>query len=366
MHIYLVEPDHPINYPNLALMKISTQHKRQGDTVQYIKGIPNPDAEYQQPNIIYISTLFTYYSKKIIDCINYYKNNYPKSKIVVGGIFATLMPEYLEQKTGIKPFVGHSKELDALPPDYSLVPIFTSYSPKIKKWADFSMLFSTRGCPNQCGFCAVNMLEPDYHIIENWREAIDLSKSCVMFQDNNLTSFPFDHFINVMEFVRQHKLKACFNNGFDARKLTDDQIDLMARIKWIRSGLRLAFDNMSQDGYVQRAIEKLIKKGVSRDKFMIFCLYNYTDTFDEAMYRCSEMRKLGVRPFPEVYYPLDKLDKKRYVSPQWTYVQISDFLGYWFMMGNYKKKTWEEFVAEQKKLNRKRRIPKSQASVSFE
>jgi hypothetical protein len=34
MHIYLVEPDHPINYPNLALMKIATQHKRQGDTIQ--------------------------------------------------------------------------------------------------------------------------------------------------------------------------------------------------------------------------------------------------------------------------------------------------------------------------------------------
>lgn len=362
MHVYLVEPDIPLRYPNLALMKLSTHHKRLGDTIEYVKGLPSK-LENQTPDIIYISTLFTYYSEKTIRCINRFKERYPSATVIVGGIFATLMPEYLEQKTDIIPFVGYSKELDNLSPDYSLIPIFTQHSPKIKKWADFSMLFSTRGCPNQCGFCAVNQLEPDYHIIENWREAIDLSKSCVMFQDNNLTSFPFDHFKAVMEFVRHRKLKACFNNGFDARKLTEDQMDLMSKIKWTRSGLRLAFDNMSQDGYVQRAIEKLIKKGVPKDKFLIFCLYNYTDTIEEAMYRCSEMRKLGVRPFPEVYYPLDKLDKKRYVSPQWTYEQISDFLIYWFLMGNYKNKTWDEFIEEQKKLNRKRRIPKPHSTV---
>lgn len=49
MHIYLVEPDHPINYPNLALMKIAAQHKRQGDTIQYTKGIPNDNTATNLP-----------------------------------------------------------------------------------------------------------------------------------------------------------------------------------------------------------------------------------------------------------------------------------------------------------------------------
>jgi len=66
--VFLVEPDYVIKYPNLALMKFSAKHKKKGDKVYYIKGIKHPNVV---PDIIYISTMFTYYAKKTIETINY-------------------------------------------------------------------------------------------------------------------------------------------------------------------------------------------------------------------------------------------------------------------------------------------------------
>ena len=68
------------------------------------------------------------------------------------------------------------------------------------------------------------------------------------------------------------------------------------------------------------------------------------------MYRMSEMRKLKVRPYPQVYAPLDKLSKKPiYVSPNWTLKLIREFRQYWLLGGQYKNKTFEQHLAERGK-----------------
>ena len=347
-HILLVEPDFQIRYPNLALMKISTKHKKLGDTVTYVKG-----EDYfldNKPDKIYISTMFTYYSEETIRCINFYKHFFKDAEVIVGGIFATLMPDYIKEKTGIEPKVGCFEELDRLTPDYEIVSEMIKYSPYIKKWEDFSILFSTRGCPRGCAFCAVNTLEPIPSIIPNWKELVDLKKKNVMFQDNNLTAMPFEHFKKVLEFIIDNKLKACFNNGFDCRLLTDEHMKLMAKVKWYPGGLRLAFDNMSEDKYIQKTIKKLLELGVSKSAFLIFCMFNFKDDFKEAMYRLSEMRELGVRPYPQVYAPLDKLTKKPiFISDNWTLQLIREFRQYWILAGNHKYKTFEQFLTEKGK-----------------
>ena len=98
----LVEPDYKVKYPNLALCKISTKLKQDGHNVTFYKGklkrnLDNWDIHY---DYIYITSLFTYESDVVIDTINYYKRCFKSSEIIVGGIFATLMPEYLKEKTG--------------------------------------------------------------------------------------------------------------------------------------------------------------------------------------------------------------------------------------------------------------------------
>ena len=108
-NVLLVEPAYNNPYPPLGLLKISTWHKRKGDIVQLIKDTQHNKAidEFQEKercyknlkddyDDIYITSLFTYQAYYVVDSIRYYKSKFPKSRIKVGGIMATLIPEYIK------------------------------------------------------------------------------------------------------------------------------------------------------------------------------------------------------------------------------------------------------------------------------
>ena len=54
-----------------------------------VKGEVIPEKE---PNVVYITSLFTYAWKPVHRAVKYYKRKFPKAKIVLGGIYASLMP----------------------------------------------------------------------------------------------------------------------------------------------------------------------------------------------------------------------------------------------------------------------------------
>jgi len=352
--VFLVEPDYVIKYPNLALMKFSAKHKKKGDKVYYIKGIKHPNVV---PDIIYISTMFTYYAKKTIETINYYKQFSEEifnSELFVGGIFASLMPDYIYKYTGIKPIVGFIEELDRTKPDYSLVYDMIKVNKNVKKYKDYSMLFTMRGCKRRCPFCAVKTLEPKMIIYDNWKDLVDLNKPNIMISDNNITTAPIEHFKDVMNFLIKHNLKANFNNGFDCRVLTDEHIYYMSKVRWDNYGLRLAFDNMSEDGYIQKAIKKLLKLGVPRSAFLIFCMYNFMDTPEEAYYRLNEIYKLGVYQYPQIYRPLDStVPGIRYTGKHWDLELVKIFRKYWLFGSNYRHKDINDFLRENNYFKRR-------------
>ena len=153
MNILMVEPSYLAKFPPLGLMKYSSWHKSKGDDVDFFKGMKPNRKDY---DIIYITTLFSWHSPLVIETIKYYQTNYT-AEIKVGGIFATLMPDYIEQKTGIRPVCGYSKELDELLPDYEL-------AKKKSKFDDYSYVFTTRSCPNNCKFCAVKKLDGNFWV----------------------------------------------------------------------------------------------------------------------------------------------------------------------------------------------------------
>ncbi|RLF04070.1 MAG: hypothetical protein DRJ64_07475, partial [Thermoprotei archaeon] len=131
-NILLVEPAYDSSYPPLGLMKISTWHKRKGDNVLLIKDVVHdPALDLFEKNekcykrfkrhydIIYITSLFTYQAHHVLESVRYYKNRFPKAQIKVGGIMASLIPEYIQRETGIKPHVGLLRKVENCPPDYS-------------------------------------------------------------------------------------------------------------------------------------------------------------------------------------------------------------------------------------------------------
>jgi hypothetical protein len=196
LNILLVEPDYNAKFPPLGLMKISAYHKGRGDKVRFVKGIrEHLDTGYER---VYISTLFTYQFDLTVKTIRYYKRFAEKIySIFVGGILATLLPEKLQEETGIKNVIigllDNSKKIgfrdkiniDSLTPDYSILDSSSSYP-------DAYFLRAPRGCPNSCSFCAVPRLEPKFYecsILANEIEEIDRQfgkKRNLILMDNNI------------------------------------------------------------------------------------------------------------------------------------------------------------------------------------
>ena len=76
-------------------LKIATFHKRQGDLVTFVRGQDKFLRSFHWHRI-YISTLFTWELPRTIRTIKYYATSVDSAEhIIVGGIAATLMPDYI-------------------------------------------------------------------------------------------------------------------------------------------------------------------------------------------------------------------------------------------------------------------------------
>lgn len=210
-NILLIEPNYKNKYPPLGLMKISTYHKLKGDNVTFFKGL-SKNLQSQRWDRIYVTTLFSFHWKKTIETIKFYKRSVIKTKdFLVGGILATTMYDKLYEETGIKPFkglldkpdlLGKDKKkyiVDELTPDYDILESIDYKYPTSNSY----ITYMTRGCCNNCAFCAVPALEPTYkHFIsiKNQVRVIDEKygeKKDLLLMDNNvLASSSFDQIID--------------------------------------------------------------------------------------------------------------------------------------------------------------------------
>ena len=315
MKVLLVEPNYNSKYAPLGLMKISAMLKRQGHEVSFIKGRKIFPEKFDQ---IYITSLFTFWYKITIETILFYKHHYPKAEIKTGGIFASLMPNYIKQHTGIAPHFGLIPEAEKEIPDLSM------------NSSESSIVFTSRGCIRKCGFCIVPKVEGDLKPIEGWERYVDLSKPNITFWDNNwfakgMTELEKDVKI-IRDLIKRGIREVDFNQGLDARIFNDDIAKLLEGIPI--KPIRFAFDNMSEDGFVQRGIETAQKYGLLKKQkwsgtgmpATIYVLYNFNDTPEDFYYRIREVIKAGGMSFPMQYAPHDDLDRK-YVGRHWTKVQ---------------------------------------------
>ena len=201
--ILLVEPNYKNKYPPIGLMKISTYYKSKGDFVQYHKGIL-PAMDVQSFDKIFITTLFTFDFDMCVETIRYYTIVAGHQKVFVGGIAATIMPERFEREVpGIQllrgqlvssNMIGYDDDvnIDILALDYDILWDIPYDYPA----ADSYFIYTSRGCPRHCSFCAVRILEPTFYECENVRGQIERvderfgMKKSLLIMDNNALYSP--------------------------------------------------------------------------------------------------------------------------------------------------------------------------------
>lgn len=359
----MVEPRSRNVYPPLGLMKIATYHKLKGDKVSYVFG---NDEWYRDDfwDIVYLTSMFTYNFEALIEAIRFYSANlYNFKRMRIGGIAATLMADEIQKLTGLQAHIGTLSErddflemyardhawasyflqgdylpsIDILPPDYALFSRIKRYH---KMLSDAYILYSTKGCPNQCGFCAVHKLEPDFvpyipikprieYLAQNFGERCGL-----LFLDNNVAAS--DHFFRIIDEIKDLGFQAGskfgptrkqryvdFNQGVDARRMDRKKIRKIAEIA-IRP-LRLAFDHVKMSNLYIKMMTEAIDAGIK--ELSTYMLYNFVDEPRELYRRMrvnielNEQYKSQIFSFPMKYIPLNAKDR-HFIGQHWTKRQL--------------------------------------------
>jgi len=283
----LVEPIAKTPYPPLGLMKIAALLKRRhkGCNIFAVVGNQVPPGA-SRPSAIYITSLFTWDLKKVIESVQFYADRFPGGEIRVGGIAASLLPDYVKKHTGISPHIGLIDGAEHCAPDYSL---------SFKRKINASITFASRGCPRRCRFCSVRLHEPEFVVREDWERDVSEELPRIIFWDNNWLASP--NFLRDCEKIKKLGKIVDFNQGLDARLYDEAVAKQLATFKI--DPIRFAFDDVDSEAHVLRAI-KLAKK-YSRSEIRVYVLYNFMDTPEDLYYRISLLNRNGALAFPMEY-----------------------------------------------------------------
>jgi hypothetical protein len=300
MRVLLVEPDYYTRYPPLGLLKIGAYHRSKGDHIELVRGLKKP---VTAPDLVYVTSLFTYAWKPVHEAVAYYKVMFPNAEIHLGGIYASLLPEHAKLSGAHVVHQGLMPEAENLMPAYDLVPTWHA-----------SILFASRGCIRRCGFCSVPKLEGRPNNLKyGIRSLIYPTHKRVILWDNNILGNA--NWRDIFDELIELQLKVDFNQGLDARLMTDEAAEKLGRIK--TPTIRLAYDFYGIGPAVKKAIERLEAAGKRRRDIVVYTLFNYTDDPGDFLDRVKDLLSWGAVSYPMRYEPLTSLVKNRYVSPRW-------------------------------------------------
>lgn len=342
MNILLVEPNYRSTFPPLGLLRISAFFKTLGVQPTFVRGM---DKEYkkQKWDKIYISSLFTFELPRTVKTINYYRDSVenPLTDIIVGGVGATLMPDYITSNSQCYVIVGPLCEPNMLglqePPIESFVPDYDILNLVDKRYTPENAYFTrvTTGCIRKCAFCAVPILEPKFgylNSISNQIKAVDKKygpRRDLIVLDNNILAL--NNVEDVLEEIKSLgfekgsringvKRNVDFNQGIDIRLITPQIAKKLGEIAI--SPVRIAFDHISVEKEYRQGVKNLAMNGIQN--IMAYVMFNFKDNPDEFYARLrinidiAIENNLRITSFPMRFCPIDQVDR-HYISPNWNW-----------------------------------------------
>lgn len=262
-------------------------------------------AYYKRPrwDRVCVTTLFTFHWDLTIETINFAKKVCKDpTQVLVGGILASVVPGAVEEATGIKPHVGSLNVsklpgdqslptpfgktlIDALPMDYSILEEIDYNYPATNAF----YAYATRGCVNECKFCAVPILEgPMKHYIplqkrvDDTRERFGEQRHLLLLDNNVFASERFDKIIDEIR-----------DSGFEkgATYIPPNQLDIAVR------QLRKGWNDRAYIRLAVRLLNNFVEKldGERHDVFYGLLLnygliHDYTATKDAILAVYEEIK----------------------------------------------------------------------------
>ena len=241
---------------NLALAKVSTWHKSQGDSVELASPM------FGNYGRVYRSTIFDFTTKDATfwDC-----------EVIDGG-------------TGYDLTTNLPDEIEACVPDYGLFGF------------PHALGFTTRGCVRRCRFCVVPRKEGKFRLAGDGTIAqFWTGQKVVKLLDNNLTADP-EQLRRVVDESLSLGVRLDLVCGIDARLLTSTMATDLRRVKWDKIP-PIAFDHVSEEDGFRRGARLLVAAGFPKSHIHVYTIVGFDSTPEQDMHRLDVIRELGLRPF---------------------------------------------------------------------
>jgi hypothetical protein len=318
VNILLVEPDFPVppksknhkNFLPIGLLKIASYLRQNSHGVRLRRGLTRDaaglaDLQIFDPDEIWITSLFTYWSGYVREAVLHYKELFPSAKVIVGGIYASLMTksEVKKYTQCDEVYQGVLPEAEVCFPAYDLVENSNPHP------VDYQIVHASRGCERRCTFCGTWKIEPDFFCKKSIKDEIKFRK--VVFYDNNLLMNPniVDLLEELVELREDKKILWCESqSGFDGRiLLKKPYLAQLLRRAGFRNP-RIAWDWKYRDyPKIKDQIDLLIASGYHAREIFVFVLYNWDISFEEMEIKRIECNDWKVQIADCRYRPLQQL-----------------------------------------------------------
>lgn len=255
MRIGLIDVDGH-NFPNVALMKIASWHRKNGDNVEW--ALPM-FGEYDR---IYASKVFTFTP-------DYNPIEYNAKEFIGGGIgydIKSRLPEEIDKHTGLA---------------YDLYPQYK-----------FSVQFYSRGCIRHCPFCLVREKEGMIHSVEpmQWNPKAEW----IEVLDNNFFASP--DWRDAIKDIRKQNLPVKFH-GVDVRIMDEEQAEALNSVR-MKGYIHIAWDLPKLDLTPQ--LEAMVKY-IKPYKIACYVLVGFNSTKEQDLHRLNVLKRLGILPFVQPF-----------------------------------------------------------------
>ena len=243
---------------NLALMKISTYHKKCNDKV-FLNGVGVFDLSYG-------SWLFEYSQKQPCDIEGgpYYVSMWMRRNAKAGLGQNPLYNRYWKMPT----------EIEKQKPDYTLY------------GSTYSLGYTWSYCFRNCDFCMVPKMNNSQKHNSIW-DFHDSKFKEICLLNNNTFSDP--KWKETFEEIWDANLKVRDENGYDLRLIDEEKADALRKTKF-DGRIHYAWDLMEDESKILHGL-KLAPKGT------VYVLVGFNTSEDEDLYRCQKIHEMGFDPY---------------------------------------------------------------------
>lgn len=281
--------------------------------------------------LVLATSSMTYWYGGVREIIALVRASFPDAKIVLGGIYATLLEEHARKESGADSVIAGFDFFPALAElgveccAFHAEGLFNAVSPAYHLYdlLPHVAMITSLGCPFRCSYCASQRLTPEYSALSHEKLLGDIEEYVerygvedIALYDDALLWNAEAHFLPLFEEVARRRYQVRFHtpNGLHARYINARVARVLyeSGFKTIRIGLESSQERFQHETgskvtneEVGEAVRCLKRSGFQAEDIGIYIMAGHPDeTVEEVCETLAFVERLGVHAFISEYSPV--------------------------------------------------------------